>query len=325
MTAADTVETRPNVIWRLLGAIKTLIVGTLFCTTPVTSIIVLGWLMRRMRWRAGGVGALKPGWVLGAQGSGRLGRLLGGFAANVREGVLAAISLFLATMPFSVVWLLSWWAGWENSFSKGYEQAFVGPALGLTGVVLFCMIMIWLPMAQVHQAVENRALALFEWHKVRSVVRHTGWSYLALAFVTVFFALPVFAGRGLVVFASGIIPGFDTMSTEEAASLASIIALVKAGYVFVVLVLLRGWAARIYSKALHRAIVGPDALKWKGAPLNFGHVREGRSWKLTHWLRCVLLMAIWFALAAQIFVGQFLNHDWHMWLTHPLFLLPWAG
>lgn len=325
MTVADTIETRPNVLWRLLGAIKTLIVGTLLCMTPVTSVVVLGWLMRRMRWRAGGIGTMRPGWLLGAQGSSRLGRLLGGFAANVREGVLAVISLFLATMPFSVIWLLSWWAGWENSFSKGYEQAFVGPALGMTGVILFCVIMIWLPMAQVHQAVENRALALFEWRKVRSVVRHTGWGYLALAFTTVFFALPIFAGRGLVVFASGIIPGFDTISVEDAASLAGLIALVKAGYVFIALVILRGWAARIYSNAVHRAMAGPEAPMWKGAPLNLGQGREGRSWKLTHWMRCVLLLVIWFGLAAQIFVGQFLNHDWHMWLTHPMFLLPWAG
>ena len=304
--------------------LRTLTIGTLLCATPVTAVLVLGWLMRRMRWQAGAVDTVRPTWILGARGSGWLARLLGGFAANVREGVLAAISLFLATMPFSVIWLLSWWAGWENSFSKGYEQAWVGPSLGMTGVVLFCLTMIWLPMALVHQAVENRPLALFEWHRVRSVVRHTRMDYLIFALVSVVFALPLFGHRALVVFASDLVPGFDSMSTQDAASLALFITLLTAGYVFVSLLILRGWSARIYARAVGRALVGPDASLWKDTALTV--TADGtRSWKLTHLVRAALLGVIWLGLAGQIFVGQFMNHDWHLWVTHPFTLLPWAG
>ena len=324
MTTVDNIAVRPSAIWRLLGALKTLIIGTLLCATPVTAIVVLGWLMRRMRWQAGVLGAERPGWAMGARGTGWLGRSVGGFAANVREGTLAAISLFLATMPFSVIWLLSWWAGWENSFSKGYEQAWVGPSLGMTGVVLFCTTMIWLPLALTHQAVENRALALFEWRKVRSVVRHTRWDYLLFALVSVVLALPLFGQRSLVVFASGLIPGFDSMSLEQAAEIASVITLITAGYVFVVLVILRGWSARIYARAIGRALAGPEASLWQNTPISTS-ATGSRSWKLTHWLRAVLLGIIWFGLTAQIFVGQFMNHDWHLWVTHPFTLLPWAG
>ena len=294
-----------GLILRLAGTLKTLLLGTLLCLSAPTSLIVLGWLMRRMRFvalRAAGLPGERPGWVLGS-GSG-VGRVLGGLGANIREGVVAAFSLALATAPFTVIWLLSWWAGWENSFSKGYEQAFVGPLLGLVGVAIFCILMIWLPLALAHQAVENRALALFEWRMGRSAV---------------------FAGRGLVTFASGIVPGFDEMTYEEIANLAGIFDLSLAAYVFLALVVLRGWSARLYAGAVARALNGPDAALWSASPLAGTGPGRQRSWKLTHWLRAAMLFVIWFGLAAQVFVGQFLNHDWHLWITHPFLLLPWAG
>ena len=312
---------------RLLGALKTLTIGTLLCMTPVTAILVLGWLMRRMRFvahRRAGLDVARPGWVLGTRGGGWIARLAGGLAANIRTGLSAAVSLALATLPFTAIWSLSWWAGWENSFGKGYEQAFVGPSLGLLGVAVFCLIMIWLPMALAHQAVEDRALALFEWRMVRSAVRHSGWGYVFLAVTTVVFALPVFAGRALVVFASGIIPGFDSFTPEQAENLAGAIMLVKSGYVFVALVILRGWVARIYAVAVARALEGPNAALWAGSALEGGHPGGRRGWALTHWMRSVILALIWFGLAFQIYLGQFLHHSWHVWLTHPFLFLPWA-
>ncbi len=326
MTAAADPSARPGAVAHLVGTLKSLVIGGLLCVWAPTSLIVLGWLMRRMRFVAmsrAGLPAQRPGWLLG-QGKG-FARLLGGLASNIREGVMAAFSLVLATAPFTVIWLLSWWAGWENSFSKGYEQAFVGPMLGLAGVAVFCVLMIWMPMSLAHQAVENRALALLEWRMVRNAVRHTGWSYVFLAATIIFFALPIFAGRGLVTFASGIVPGFDDMTTEQISSLAGGIDLVLAIYIFVALVITRSWSARIYAAAVARALDGPDAAIWAGSALANGPKGGRRSWKMTHWVRGLLLGTIWFGLAAQIFVAQFLNHDWHMWLTHPMIFLPWSG
>ena len=90
---------------RLMRGVINLILGTLFCLTPVTALIVLGWLMRRMRMvalRHAGLPYQPPGWILGAAGNGRIARVLGGFAANIREGVMAATALALATAPFTV-------------------------------------------------------------------------------------------------------------------------------------------------------------------------------------------------------------------------------
>ena len=328
MSVAADVPREAGWIGRVIRAGFTFIVGTLLCLTPVTALLVLGWLMRRMRMvalRCAGLAGERPGWILGARDRRGLARWLGGLAANTREGVMAAVALALATAPFSVIWLLSWWAGWENSFSKGYEQAFVGPSLGLFGVAVFCVTMVWLPMALAHQAVENRAFALFEFRAVQSAVRHSGWGYLCLALATVIASLPLFGARSLVVFASDIIPGFDQMTPDQVAGLAGSISLALAAYVFLALLVLRSWAARLYASAVARALEGPDASLWQASPLAEGRTGGRRSWKLTHWARIAVLAVLWFGLAAQVFVGQFMNHDWHLWMTHPLVLLPWAG
>ena len=49
MSAIDHAPPRSGVFSRTLSGLVTLIIGTLLCLTPVTALIVLGWLMRRMR------------------------------------------------------------------------------------------------------------------------------------------------------------------------------------------------------------------------------------------------------------------------------------
>jgi hypothetical protein len=327
MTAEVNINVRPSRMAALMHTIWSLIFGTLLCLTPVTSIIALGWIMRRMRvvaLRRVGLDTRSPNWILGNK-YGKFDRFVGGLARNIREGFMAAFSLLFATLPFTAIWALGWWAGWENSFGKGYEQALVGPAISLIGVAVFCCIMVWLPMAVAHQAVECRAFSLFEYRQVRSAVRHSGWGYLLLAVATVIFALPIFAGRGLITFASGIVPGFDTMSAVQISDLSNMIILAKAAYAFTALVILRGWAARTYAGAVARALSGPESELWHNSALANGSKGGSRPWRLTHWMRLVILVVIWFALAAQIYIAQFLNYDWYVWLTHPFFLLPWSG
>lgn len=324
---------RPGRFARLLHAVLTLALGTLACMSALTSVVALGWFQTWMRRHAlRTVGAIpgaddEPRWVMGP-GGGILNRSLGGLAQNLRSGCIAAVGVFLATLPFTALWLVSWWAGWLNSFNKGYEQSAVGPILGMSGVALCLVTMVYLPMALAHQAVENRLFAIFDLARVRSAVAHAGWGYVALALVTVIAALPVFAGRGLVVFAEGIVPGLADFTPEQMSDLATQIALIKAAYVFVALMVLRRWGAGEYARAVMRASGGRDAAIWSGAVL-VKHVRpapgRARSVAVLRWLRGAMLMVIWFGLVTQIFVGQFLNHDWHVWLTHPFILLPWSA
>ncbi|MEZ5779373.1 MAG: hypothetical protein R3E44_13515 [Paracoccaceae bacterium] len=329
------VANRPSALGRALTlpvrALLSFVVGTLLCLTPVTSVLVLGWLTTVMRRRAFIVSGLavpdndQPRWMFGPRGQGWVVRSLGGLGTNIRSGFGAAFSLLLATFPFSVFWLVAWWAGWENSFNKGYEQAFVGPSVGLAGIAVFAAIMIYLPMGLAHQAVENRALSFFEHRQVRSAVRHAGWTHVGWAFTTLVLALPFFASRGLPAFAEGIYPPIADMTAEKAVELRGALDLAIAAYVFVTLLFLRSWLARIYANAVLRACRGKDADVWRMSPLvpRFGDVTVWRPAGAARLVRLLALLALWTALAVLVFVGQFLNHEWHVWLTHPYVFLPW--
>lgn len=317
---------RHRPIGRALWMTRALVFSALGAMSAPTSILLLGWHQRRMRSIAltsAGLPAAAPGWVADAGAASRIGRWFGGLAANVREGVMAFVSLGLATLPFTGLWMLAWWAGWENSFSKGYEQAFVGPMLALGGVAVFVVVMIFIPLGLAHQGVEGRALSLFELRRVRAVYRETGWGHVLLAAATVLLALPVFAGRGLVTFADGLVPGLDEMSPEDLSELAGRILLIKAAYLAVALMVLRGWSARIYAAAARRA-AGRDPELWQGTAMGALALDAPPRARVGRWFRSALLMVVWFGLAAQIFVAQFLNHSWWAWLTHPFLLLPMA-
>ena len=100
MTLAADAPRRKGVLSRMFAGLVSLILGTLLTMTAATSILVLGWLMRRMRARAVRAAGLEtdpPGWVLG-QDESRIARLLGGLAANIREGLLACL-LYTSPSP----------------------------------------------------------------------------------------------------------------------------------------------------------------------------------------------------------------------------------
>ncbi len=148
MTAARLEAEERVTAWRRLGSLWRIGVAVLLCLSPLTAILVLGWLMRTAqrdiqarRRRLQNPGSVpRPSvvnWVM-AEGPGvkGLARWTGALWQNIRHGTASLVAIAGLTLPFTVLWLFSWWGGWENSFQKGYEQSWVGPTIGLTGVVL---------------------------------------------------------------------------------------------------------------------------------------------------------------------------------------------
>ncbi|MFN0066655.1 MAG: hypothetical protein ACKVYV_03365, partial [Limisphaerales bacterium] len=58
-----------------------------------------------------------------------LHRLVGGGFANLRLGVQMAFNTWVLTLPGGLLWAVAWYAGWQNSFNKGYEHAWFGPSV----------------------------------------------------------------------------------------------------------------------------------------------------------------------------------------------------
>ena len=176
---------------RLGGALR-FVIGVLFCLTPVTALLALGWLTRMMRAEAAaararlsgteGERASWPNWITAPQGEATgLSRWGAALWWNLREGAATLAALIAGTTPFTLLILLGWWGGWENSFNKGYEQAWVGIVTTLAGYAVALPLLARLPMALAHMAVERRMSAFFAWGAVRRLIRAAGWRYVALS------------------------------------------------------------------------------------------------------------------------------------------------
>lgn len=307
-------------------------IGTLLCTGPVTALIALGWLMRRSghlaRSRFGAVEE-SPGWLLGpreanGRATSRLVRALGGLGANIRSGVLGLTALMAWTLPFSLLWLGAWWAGWENSFNKGYEQAVVGPAVFLLGALLAALILPALPLMLSHVATEDRIAAAFDLRRLRSVVMQSGWRVPALSLLAALFALPFVAVRGLITTAPDWAPWVADLSANQLATLRGQITLTLAAFAFLTTWSLRALAARTYAQAAVRAAGRYPGL-WDGTEAAEGAEPARAASTIWTTLCFALAMGITLGLVFLILSGQFLDHAWWRWIFHPALTLPWAG
>lgn len=259
----------------------------------------------------GGHGPRLPYWVIGETPSpaGFLTRWLGSLVDNLRYGLAAFATLAVGTMPFTLLWLFAWWGGWENSFNKGYEQAWVGRTIGLIGVAISLPLLARLPMALAHQAAEDRMGAFFAFRDVRKLIRAAGWRYVGLSLLFVLAALPLFVAKSAPVFVEQWSPGFTDRNAAEIEAFARNYRLWATAYLLATLVFLRRASARLHARAV-LALAGA-----KTSPSFLSSIAA-----IT---RSLLLGIVWFALVALIFVGQFLNHQWIAWLNHPFVALPW--
>ncbi len=328
------------------GAVK-LAVGVLMCLTPVTAIIALGWFARKMAgdvrrhfYRQAKQPALHskrkwPNWLISDahdRGSG-FSRWTGGLRDNLSAGLAALAGLGALTLPFGILWLLSWWAGWENSFNKGYEQAWVGPVVALIGVSLALLTFMHLPMATAHQAVESTWRSVFDFKRIRGLLRTSGWSYVGVTALYALAALPLFAAKGAPVFMEQIYPPIVGFDPEQLRAFADAYHFWMTAYLFVAVLLVRSCAARVYARAAFAAVHANPQL-WAGSAVaelvptrrpDDAVRREKRFGRLGRMIRGLFLIVIWLFFVAQIFVGQFLNHSWSSWVNQPLILLPWLA
>ena len=348
----------PGSIGRAFGAAWRGLVGVLFCLNPLTSVAVLGWLMRTMR-REAAIAMVKrtvglrrravlerlsanpplaglakpPNWFSsGPQGDGsRLQRLFGGLRKNVELGFATIASLCVAVVPFGLLLLLGWWAGWDNSFNKGYEQAWVGPLIAWIGIFLALAALSYLPMGLAHQASEGRLRAFFDIKQVRALTGYAGWRYVGLALLYLVCAVPIFALRGMPVFIENIYPGFAGLDAEGLVQFENRYRLLAAIYVFAAVVFLRKQAARIYAGAMLRALSAGEGwargtfasrlLSDLAVAPSKAPVRTPGRFK--RFLLGAARVMLWFGVIVLIVVGQFLNHSWVFWVSYPLIALPW--
>ena len=366
-------------IGRVIGVFRKplkFFIGALLLLTPLTALIVLGWLQRLTERKSAkylsrhyGVREQRqlrihdttsmsrhhwPGLFVHdgfrltiddqSLSSGRaekrrmsfLSLWFGGLWDNLKAGVQSLIALAILTLPFGALWFLGWWSGWQNSFTKGYEQAFAGPTISLLGVILSLAALSYLPMALAHLSLERRIAAFFEFGKVIKLIHASAWRYISLSIAFVIASFPVFLATAAPVFIENIKPGFLDMPPQALDEFKDAYHFWMSVYILMALIILRSWTARIYAQSAVNAY-SIDEAEWRdtrligfaseeglnlGAPSPRSRPRS-RPGKIRAIILTVLLPIIWFGLVAQTYVGQFMNYKWWNWLNHPLIQIPW--
>jgi len=363
----------------VVGWLWRLAVGAVLCFNYFSSILVAGWTYRFMQgvalrgwWKqrrseAGqsfqdfleslgpGGPVARPRWLLREHirqvlypkhGPRKLSQVLQlpwhSLWLNFGVGFRAILCTYLLTGWGCLMMTASWEFGWVNSFNKGYEQALVGPLVGIAGILLFSLAMIYVPMAQVHQAVTGQARAFFDFRFVFKLIQARFMAYAFLAALTMLVALPLEILKFLPMYF------YQMQMFPEEASDAEHLAflqkyLIVCGLVlFLSLILLRGLAAVIYRSAVMKVLrrgrvkheeLHPVLANWfdrldcwpkpDAAPSTLGTIARFTARWPYRFALYGLLTLMWIVFTAQAYVGQFVNyHPYWGFMNRPLVQFP---
>lgn len=345
------------------------VVGMVSCQSILGALVVAGWVLRVMQrgalkewWRSAGrtkapgtfaqflaadpetAGQVSwPNWFL-AQDFRGWRTLLSSYVNNVKLGIQGMFNAWVFTLPAGVLWLFGWHFGWDNSFNKGYEQFWVGPALSWLGIFLFMAAMFYVPMAQARQAVTGNWKSFYQFDLVWKLVRRRWLASLGLAVLYAAASIPIMWLSAVPTFFTNINPRVQDYTDRQVLGALNSFYFWSALVFFPAYVFLRMVAARIYASAvLHSVqagVIPPEALaenEWKALHrLGLLEVRTALPPKT--WVRIVqwagsragratagfLTALAWFGFVAQIYIREFFNyHVATGWLNQPLVQLPW--
>ena len=336
------------------------LLGVLSSLTPLSAVILMGWLTRlselktikflvmqtpddtttkiAARLSTADVLSKWPNWFAGNPTflpehapTNSLSPYLGGLSANITMGLKSLFALAILTLPFSTLWLLGWWSGWQNSFTKGYENAFAGPVISIIGIAIALISLSYLPMAWAHFSLERRISAFFEIGRVLHLVRVAGWRYLLLALCYVFASLPIFFATVSPIFIEQMRPDILSMAPDEIEGLRGGFHFWTSVYLVAAHIFLTSLGARIYARSL-TGLHASDRQEWNELRLiqiaekyaiDINPVKKPLPGMIPAAFMAIFLAVIWFGFVAQIYVGQFMNYKWWSWLNHPLIQIPW--
>ena len=265
-------------------------------------------------------------------------------ATNLKLGIGAIACTWVLTLPGCALMLFSWYAGWQNSFNKGYELYAVGPATGISGLLLFVASLYYVPVAQARHAATGDWRCFFEFRLVWRIIRERWPGALLLAAAYLAAALPLVVIKTAVYFLPNTYPQMESWTDEQALGFLKTYFFWAAAVFLPLFVLLRLMAGRLYAggllSALGRGTIKSSALA--RAELNAldrlelrgGLRREpgGRFVRVLAWLAGrtgrvisgIALFGLWFLFAGTtVYFAEFLNfHPVAGWLNQPLVQLP---
>ncbi|MCH9671044.1 MAG: hypothetical protein K0U93_06295 [Gammaproteobacteria bacterium] len=305
----------PGFVRRSISRVIRLCLAVFFCLSPITALVTLGWLNRRtcadidVRLARGELPEARPNMLFPEHGRKGGWRNLWGSPVyvNFASGIKLWLALACWTAPVGAAWCVGWMAGWEASFTKGYEVAGAWPFISLVAVMIAVPVFWLMPMIVAHQVAERRVGSAFELRRILNLVRAAGWRYAFLTILIALGCLGVFAARGLPVFAEHLSDRVASGLAEASAEFAAELRFAMTALLVIGLLLSRTIMARTYAHA-----VSANANGRQSGRFNFG-------------LQGLLCASVWLAPIFVIYLAQFLNYHWWSWFNHPMLMLPWLG
>ena len=256
------------------------------------------------------------------------------------------LQIFLNTaiflVPIGMLWSFSWWGGWNNSFFKGYESYAVGPSLGFTGVMLFCVVMLYVPLAQARHAITGQWRAFWDVRMIRQIIGARPFACLFLALAFAIAQVPVMLLKSIPFQFTETVAHYDVMTDAQVHDLSQAYFFYCGIYILLAALLLKYWAMRIYTKGIlkliHKDVVRAEQLSGCEAQAldsfgisDVGKCAEGAWKRVVKWpLQTLCLIAcllLWFSFVGQLYFAQFLKYDSNGygkgWVNQPLIHLPW--
>lgn len=262
---------------------------------------------------------------------------------NFKIGLQGLFNTYVITLIPCLLWQFAWHAGWNNSFNKIYEQAHVGALTGLTGVFLFSLVMMYVPMAQVRQAVTGEWKTFYQFKTNWRLIRSCWFYYAMLALLFTLISLPITIFKTAPGFFPQMNPALIDATDAELLSVLNQYFFVVSFFCLAGFILVRLAGVRVYVTAVKTAlsrnmltIKSLSPFEQKIIQTVGGNQQEDIEephmiMKATQWMGrkmkaavcMVLIFVIWITFSFQIFVSEFLNyHPSRAWLNQPLIQMP---
>ncbi|MCL4677403.1 MAG: hypothetical protein KJ017_02285 [Alphaproteobacteria bacterium] len=369
-------QSPPRTVRTALARTLTLIMGFLCCWTPLTAPLLTGWLNRYMRHCAVKVWVKKsnlndkdafyqdeensslklwPKWLYAKTTSQptdntltralrKIKSVVGCLWRNYQNGLMTIFNTWALTLPLGFCWLWMWWAGWNNTFARAYEEEGLAQSVLFLSMLAFCVLMLYLPLAQARQAIQGRWQSFFDIRAIRVVARHIRFRLFLLALSYALIGGIILIGSKAILANFNQIYAVDIhdVKTMEQKLFLHFLGMISIFYLGLLLV--KRMNARVYAigviKALQSGALKPehltpyerkiliDRLGYKqAAPKKRGpRWRGALTWPLKKIGVVLLVLAtlgVWGGLVSTLYFAQFMNHSYPDWLNLPLIQMPY--
>ncbi|MEO0852980.1 MAG: hypothetical protein AAFY15_05690 [Cyanobacteria bacterium J06648_11] len=268
---------------------------------------------------------------------------LHGAWTNLGWGGVGILTTWTLTLLPTLLWSFAWYAGWHVSFAKMYEHSEVGISLGFSGLLLFSLAMLYLPIAQARHALTGDWRSFFDRRVNLALIWHRPLFVLLLALGYGLAGVAIALFKIMPAFFTAMNPDLTMLSAVEALQVLNRYYFWTGGIAIVLFVALRTAAARLYSNALtelwRQARVKPSAFHVEEVRLlelmqvEYGDRRQSGGalrkaigslgWGSYRGGLLVATALVWSAFNVLPFVSQFGNYQpVRGFLNQPLVQLP---